>query len=148
MTKTPNKATITGFLELGIYGLLGLSFNVASASPINAAVHAVYGPEATWGKSVLDNIFEQHPDEPNFIAIDLARTDDLEDTSGGSFGIGEYDSRYLAVKNAPKLAQFPKGGDIRSLIQSKHNVLLPGVNSNHYTAACEAAVVQQVLGFT
>ncbi|RXW19701.1 hypothetical protein EST38_g6147 [Candolleomyces aberdarensis] len=105
------KSTIKGLSELGIDGLLGLSFNVLSASPINDAVQTAYGSQATWGHSVLQNIFDQHPDEPNFVAIDLARTDDLEDVAGGSFAIGEYDERYASVVNAPKLPQYPKGGD-------------------------------------
>lgn len=105
------KSDVKGLSELGIHGLLGLSFNVRSASPINNVIQGEYGDQATWGHSVLENIFNQHPDEPNFVAIDLARTDDLEDVAGGSFGIGEYDERYASVVDAPKLPQYPKGGD-------------------------------------
>ncbi|TFK20993.1 acid protease [Coprinopsis marcescibilis] len=115
--------SVKGLLEHGIYGLLGLSFHVASASPINSAIQSRYGADATWGHSVLQNIFDQHPTEPNFIALDLARTDDLEETDGGSFGIGEYEDEYAAIVNAPKLPQFPRGGD-------RWTTLLEGVSVN------------------
>ncbi|KAJ3527938.1 hypothetical protein NMY22_g9596 [Coprinellus aureogranulatus] len=257
-------STIGKMTELGINGLLGLSFNVVQASPINAAIKAVEGDGATWGHSVLHNIFDQHPsytpgtlkfsgerrrifhrtsgesagvnqrcsstidgyhhhpattpvigigawedredgsyrkgsgnhthacirrssmnisgwvsgtqkggyhwripplyndprraslyytpsqqrisvnvdenrqftanlrspgvllqhpDEPNYLAIDLARTHDWEDTDGGSFGIGEVEEKYAGVLNAPKLPQYPKGG-------SRWTVLLEGITVN------------------
>ncbi|KAF8963536.1 aspartic peptidase domain-containing protein [Flammula alnicola] len=97
--------------DSGIYGLMGLSFDFSSASPINQKIKSLYGPDATWGRSVLRNIFAQNPTEPNFIAIDLSRTGDLEDTSGGSFAIGEYEDKYAAVANKTKLTQYPYGGD-------------------------------------
>lgn len=109
--------------ELGIDGLLGLSFNVRRSSPINHAIQSLYGEGATWGHSVLQNIFDQHPDQPNYIAIDLARTHDWEDTDGGSFGIGEVEEKYAAVLNTPKLPQFPKGGP-------RWTVLLEGIKVN------------------
>lgn len=105
------KNTIQSLTELGVYGVLGLAFQHGNVSPINIAVKKKYGKDATWGRSVLHNIFDRNPSEPNFIAIDLARSDDLEDTLGGSFDIGEYNEKYAAVAQAPKLAQFPKGGN-------------------------------------
>jgi len=106
------KATITGLAEYGLYGILGLSFEFTRASsPIKAAIQDSYGSTATWGKSVLYNIFEHYPSQPNLIAMRLSRTDDLEDTKGGSFTIGEYHSDYAAVTKSPKLPQYPEGGD-------------------------------------
>jgi len=105
------KSTITGIEKYGISGILGLSFDIGTASGINAAVKSRYGNSSTWGQSVLHNIFDQHPDQPNFIALSLSRTDDYEDTKGGSFSIGEYNSNYSAVTKEPRLAQFPEGGD-------------------------------------
>jgi saccharopepsin len=102
--------TIGGLAELGIYGLLGLSFDFGNASRINAAIKRNYGNSSTWGQSVLHNIFDQHPNQPNFIAISLSRTDDLEDTVGGSFYISEYDPTYASVAEEPQLPQFPEGG--------------------------------------
>jgi saccharopepsin len=104
-------ATIGGLQENGIYGLMGLSFDFSSASPINQEIKSIYGPDATWGRSVLRNIFAQDPTKPNFIGLNLARTGDLEDTTGGSFTIGEYDDSFTGVANETKLPQYPKGGD-------------------------------------
>ena len=105
------ESTISGLQDVGIYGLMGLSFDFSTASPINRKIKSIYGADATWGRSVLQNIFAQNASQPNFIAIDLARTGDLEDTSGGSLLIGEYDDQYAGVAQEPKLAQYPKGGD-------------------------------------
>ena len=97
--------------DYGIDGLLGLGFNGTGASNIDRTIRDTYGPTATWGGPFLSNVFAQNTSSPNFIAIELSRTDDLEDTSGGSFDIGEYDARYAAVEHAPKLPQFPPGSD-------------------------------------
>jgi saccharopepsin len=106
-----NQISLTGITEYGIDGLLGLGFNGTQASNIDRKIRTTYGATATWGQPFLTNVFAQNTSSPNFIAIDLARTDDLEDTSGGSFDIGEYDSRYVAIQEAPKLPQFPAGSD-------------------------------------
>jgi len=104
-------STIGALDELGVYGLFGLSFDLASSSRVKAAVQRRYGNSATWGNSVLYNIFDQNPSQPNVIAMRLSRTDDLEDTKGGSFTIGEYDPDYADdVTKSPKLAQYPEGG--------------------------------------
>ncbi|KAF8892820.1 aspartic peptidase domain-containing protein [Gymnopilus junonius] len=105
------QSNIAGMQDIGIFGLMGLSFDFATASPINEKIESIYGPDATWGRSVLKNIFKQNPSEPNMIAILLARTGDMEDTDGGSFTIGEYLPQYASVVNQTKLPQFPKGGD-------------------------------------
>jgi saccharopepsin len=97
--------------SLGLYGLFGLSFDFVTSSPINAAVKARYGNTATWGQSVLQNIFDQQPNQPKFISLYLSRTDDLEDTQGGSFFIGEYDPKFADVAKSPELPQYPDGGD-------------------------------------
>ncbi|KAJ2928587.1 hypothetical protein H1R20_g8506, partial [Candolleomyces eurysporus] len=99
-----------GLKEYGIDGLLGLSFNSVGVSPINKAVKGRWGQNATLGNTVLTNIFSQDGrNESNFIALDLSRTDDLEDTDGGSFSIGEYAEPWKAVAQAPKLYQYPQG---------------------------------------
>ncbi|KAF6742036.1 aspartic peptidase domain-containing protein [Ephemerocybe angulata] len=102
-------ATVKGLSEIGVEGVMGLAFDRSIASPINQAVKAKFGQNTTWGSSVLANIFAGSKNTSNFVAIDLARTDDLEDTAGGSFAIGEYADQWAAVKQAPKLAQYPKG---------------------------------------
>jgi len=97
--------------NVGLYGLFGLSFDFVTSSPINAEIKARYGNTATWGQSVLQNIFDQQPNQPKFIALYLSRTDDLEDTQGGSFFIGEYDPKFADVARSPELPQHPVGGD-------------------------------------
>lgn len=129
------KSTIKGLDDLGVYGILGLSFDLVTASPINAAIINRYGPSATWGASVLRNIFNAYPSQPNVIALRLARTDDLEDTKGGSFTIGEYQSNYSAITQAPKLHQYPKGGD-------RWTILLEGI----YVAGTPATVTSGITG--
>jgi len=114
------QSTISDMQDIGIYGLMGLSFDLATASPINQKIQSIYGLDATWGRSVLKNIFTQNPTEPNMIALLLARTGDLEHTDGGSFTIGEYLPQYSSVVNQNKLSQFPQGGD-------RWTVLMDGV---------------------
>ncbi|KAM6491445.1 Aspartic peptidase domain containing protein [Amanita muscaria] len=98
--------TAQGITELGINGVLGLGF--PQVSDISATIHANYGADATWGQPFLTNVFQNAP-IPNFIAIRLGRTENLEDTSGGSFDIAEYDLRYSSVQNAPELAVYSQG---------------------------------------
>ena len=105
------KSTVGSLSNLGIYGIFGLSFDFVTSSRITAAVKARYGNSTTWGQSVLHNIFDQHPNQPNFVSLYLSRTDDLEDTQGGSFFIGEYDPKFADVARSPKLPQYPDGGD-------------------------------------
>ena len=105
------KSTTTSLSNLSVYGIFGLSFDFVTSSPINFEVKARYGNTTTWGQSVLRNIFDQHPSQPNFISLYLSRTGDLEDTQGGSFFIGEYDPKFADVARSPKLPQYPDGGD-------------------------------------
>ncbi|KAF8057031.1 aspartic peptidase domain-containing protein [Lyophyllum atratum] len=118
-----NESTIGAMTQIGIYGLFGLGFDHPEASPVNSAIERKYGPSATWGASVLQNIFNQNASKPNFIAVDLARTEDLESTAGGSFNIGEYDEEYAAVAAAPQLLQFPKNA-------TRWTTLLEGIKVN------------------
>jgi len=104
------RSTIKGLYTYGIYGILGLSFDLGTASGINGAIKSRFGNSSTWGQSVLHNIFDQYPNEPNFIALSLSRTEDFEDSRGGSFAIGEYHLNYTVVSAEPQLPQFPEGG--------------------------------------
>ncbi|TFK20994.1 acid protease [Coprinopsis marcescibilis] len=99
---------IRGIRDIGLDGLLGFGFDASYASPINLAIKQVQGQNSTSGQSVLRNIFSQDPILPNFVAFDLARTDDLEEIIGGSLSIGEYDQRWKEVQDAPKIPQYPK----------------------------------------
>ncbi|KAF9004735.1 aspartic peptidase domain-containing protein [Cyathus striatus] len=118
-----NESTISGITDIGIQGLLGLGLNTRNASPIGDKIKAVEGNSATWGDSVLENLFRQHPDQPNFIGFDLVRTEDMEDSADGSFTIGEYDENYLDIQNSTKLPKFPKNS-------YRWSVLVDGVTIN------------------
>lgn len=106
------ESTIRSLNSLGVYGVFGLSFDIGAASPINEKIREEYGPDATWGRSILQNIFAQHPDQHDFVAIDLARSGDLEETDGGSLFIGEWDPTWEAgISQSPHIPQFPPGGN-------------------------------------
>ncbi|GLB40049.1 putative peptidase A1 family protein [Lyophyllum shimeji] len=128
-----NESTIGLMTDIGINGLFGLGFDNPRASPIKSAIQKKYGPSATWGASVLQNIFNQNTSTPNFIAVDLARTEDLEATAGGSFNIGEYDEEYASVANAPKLSQFPKNA-------TRWTTLLEGIHVDGAPLKIESAI--------
>jgi saccharopepsin len=131
------ESTITGLDEIEVYGILGLSFDLATASHIDDAVKKVDGPDAKWGQSVLSNIFEAYPDLPNLVAIDLSRSEDLEDTQGGSLYIGEYDPKWAAVAQAPKLAQYPVGA-------TRWTTLLEGITVDGTAITMPASAVDGV----
>ncbi|KAJ7512552.1 aspartic peptidase domain-containing protein [Mycena galericulata] len=91
----------------GIFGLWGLGFDTPGSSGVNDAVQTAYGTSATWGQSVLANIFAENPTAADYIGISLSRTGDQEGTADASLTISEYDSNYQAVQNSPKLPQIP-----------------------------------------
>lgn len=129
------KSTIGSLTDIGIYGLFGLGFNDPTASVINANVQAAYGPDATWGNSVLTNIFTQNTSTPNFIAIDLARSEDYEEIDGGAFTIGEYDPEYSAVANSTKVPVFPDDSTRWSILLEDISVNGQSVSLNGYANA-------------
>ena len=69
----------------GVYGILGLGFDTFAA--ISDAIYLT-DPKATWGRSVLTNLFYANPQTPNFIAFLFDRASDLDEVSKGSFTIG------------------------------------------------------------
>ncbi|KAF7367157.1 Six-hairpin glycosidase [Mycena sanguinolenta] len=95
--------------DQGLFGILGLGFDTTGASEVDTTVRNKDGPEATWGQSVLSNIFAQNPDSSNFIGIALSRSGDQEGSADGSLTIAEYDPDYESVQNSPKLFQTPVG---------------------------------------
>ncbi|KAJ7141632.1 aspartic peptidase domain-containing protein [Mycena filopes] len=100
----------------GNFGILGLSFNTPGSSQINDAVQQAYGPTATFGQSVLSNIFAQNPSASDYIGISLSRTGDQEGTADASLTISEYDTDYAAVQNAPRLPQTPPNSGFWSVV--------------------------------
>ncbi|KAJ7716090.1 aspartic peptidase domain-containing protein [Mycena metata] len=91
----------------GIFGLWGLGFNTPGSSGVNDAVQTAFGATATWGQSVLANIFAANQTGADYIGIALSRTGDAGGTADASLTISEYDSDYQAVANSPKISQNP-----------------------------------------
>ncbi|KAJ6526178.1 aspartic peptidase domain-containing protein [Mycena vulgaris] len=115
---------VTGIVDLGLDGLLGLAFDGTTASPITAALTAALPDEdPTLGQPFLFNIFDMTPAQDNFIGISLSRTDDLETSADASFTINELDAAYAAVADAPELPLFP--GD-----NGRWSVLLDSLDIN------------------
>jgi len=56
-----------------------------SLSSVDATVNA---SGASYGRSLLYNIFLQHPDEPNFVAYKLQRHSENDGDDEGEFTIG------------------------------------------------------------
>ncbi|KAF8604674.1 acid protease, partial [Ceratobasidium sp. AG-I] len=77
-------------------GLLGLGFD--TISNINDVVAKQYSG-ATWGRSLLSNIFLSDPSTPNHIAFHLDRLYDGNSTNTGSFDIGSFASGFEAVND-------------------------------------------------
>ncbi|KAJ7682806.1 aspartic peptidase domain-containing protein [Mycena polygramma] len=89
-------------LGYGAEGLVGLGFT--SLSSID---HQLNQTGATTGRSLLYNLFQVNPSEPNFIAFSLQRSSDTSDTIEGTFSIGEYEPQYAAVMNETAIPTWP-----------------------------------------
>lgn len=76
-------------LTYGAVGLLGLGFD--SLSNIDAYVNST---GASTGRSLLYNLFQDNPSEPNFIALSLQSTSDGDQVTG-SFAIGKFTALLL-----------------------------------------------------
>ncbi|KAJ6518189.1 aspartic peptidase domain-containing protein [Mycena vitilis] len=73
-----------GIVDIGLDGLLGLSFASASASNI---VQKLQGEGLGSGEPFLFDIFDQTPEQDNFIGMALSRNDDLSGTADGSISV-------------------------------------------------------------
>lgn len=83
-------------LNWGAEGLLGLGLN--SLSTVDSIVSRT---GASWGRTLLYNIFSQSPKTPNFIAFLLQRSEHKSgNSSEGSFTIGELEPEFEAAINA------------------------------------------------
>ncbi|KAJ7478395.1 aspartic peptidase domain-containing protein [Mycena latifolia] len=98
-----------GIVDLGLDGLLGLSFDGNRTSPITRALES---QSPTVGQPFLYNIFDASPDQDNFIGISLSRTEDLENSADASFTINELDAESAGVVVFPKIPLFP-GDNLR-----------------------------------
>ncbi|CAE6459120.1 unnamed protein product [Rhizoctonia solani] len=106
----------------GTYGIMGLGFD--TLSNVVQVVHTNYN--ATWGRSLLSNLFLQEPNTPNHIAFALERAGDLDDMAEGAFDIGEILPQYAAVNNSPQIPLWPENAN-------RWTVLLDGMSVNNST---------------
>ncbi|KAF7345659.1 hypothetical protein MVEN_01585500 [Mycena venus] len=119
-----NNATVvsvSGFTDIGVDGLIGLSFDGKGVSPIMNTLSAI-NQDPNLGKPFLFNIFDQTPAKNNFIGVSLPRTDDPQSSATGSFSINKVDPAYAAAANAPSLPLFPGNNSIWSIILDSMSV--------------------------
>ncbi|KAF9221963.1 acid protease [Gyrodon lividus] len=88
-------------LSYGAAGILGLGFD--SLSTIDAAINST---GSSSGRTLLYNLFQDNPNEPNFIAFSLQSSSD-GDNIEGSFAVGETDPQYANVTNTNKIPTWP-----------------------------------------
>ncbi|KIK97871.1 hypothetical protein PAXRUDRAFT_135417 [Paxillus rubicundulus Ve08.2h10] len=99
-------------LSYGAAGILGLGFN--SLSTVDLAINQT---GSSSGRTLLYNLFQDNPNEPNFIAFSLQSSSD-GDSIEGTFAIGETDPQYANVRNTNKVPTWPV------IAPSRWNVLL------------------------
>lgn len=93
-----------GLFTKGAYGIMGFGFD--TLSHVVDAVQEKFN--ATWGRSLLSNLFLQEPNTPNHVAFALERAGDLDDMAEGSFDVGEIQSEYAAVEQSPPISLWPE----------------------------------------
>ncbi|KAJ7919481.1 aspartic peptidase domain-containing protein [Mycena leptocephala] len=123
-----NNATLVEVAEPlgpGIDGLLGVSFDGFHSSAIMATLDGSNW-DTTLGEPFLYNIFDQTPEQNNFIGISLSRTGDLEGSADASFIINEINEAYAKVTQAPLLPIFPGNNRRWSILMD--GISVDGVN--------------------
>ncbi|CAE6357755.1 unnamed protein product [Rhizoctonia solani] len=108
-----------GLFQKGTYGIMGFGFD--TLSNVVRAVQTNYN--ATWGRSLLSNLFLQEPNTPNHIAFALERADDLDDMAEGAFDIGEILPQYSAISKSSPIPLWPENAN-------RWTVLLDGMSVN------------------
>lgn len=89
-------------LGYGAQGIAGLGFNRLSSIDL-----VINDTQQSTGRSLLFNLFESNPTEPNFIAFALQRTSDKSDAVEGSFSIGELEPKYAHVSGSERIPTWP-----------------------------------------
>lgn len=123
-TTVPNQAFLdvssaqNPAIDYGADGIMGLGFT--SLSDIDALVNKT---GSSSGRSFLYNLFNDNPQEPNFIALSLQRSTDPTDEVEGTLLIGELDPDYAAVNQTSAIATFPTS------------------NPSHWTVLIEAILI-------
>ncbi|THH19776.1 hypothetical protein EW146_g1452 [Bondarzewia mesenterica] len=95
-------------LSYGTNGILGLGFT--SLSTVDALVNKT---GASTGRSLLYNLFNDNPTEPNFVAFSLQRSLDPTDDIEGTFLVGEVEPQYIAVNQTTAIPTFPANSPTR-----------------------------------
>lgn len=88
-------------LSYSASGVLGLGFD--SLSIIDSVINKT---GASTGRTLLYNLFQDNPSEPNFIAFSLQSSTDGDDIQG-TFAVGETDPQYANVTNTNKIPTWP-----------------------------------------
>ncbi|KAJ7909590.1 aspartic peptidase domain-containing protein [Mycena leptocephala] len=112
-------------LDAGLDGLIGLSFAGVDVSPLMNTLQE-NGMDPNLGLPFLFNVFDQTPNQNNFIGISLSRTDDLEGSAEASLTINEVDPTYEAVAKSPVLPLFPGDNGVWSILMD--GMTVGGVN--------------------
>ncbi|KAJ7728100.1 aspartic peptidase domain-containing protein [Mycena metata] len=107
LVSSPDQVGLGGILDESLDGLIGFGFDGTSESAITLALGK---SDTTVGQPFLFNMFDSSPDQENFIAISLSRTDDLEGSADASFTINELDDTYAAVNTTPPIGITPPDG--------------------------------------
>ncbi|KAG8708041.1 hypothetical protein FRC12_015902 [Ceratobasidium sp. 428] len=118
-------------------GILGLAFD--SISHVNNAVEGAF-PGATWGRSLLTNLFLSNPTTPNHVTFRLDRLYDNNDTDTGSFNIGTFAPGFEAVNDTAPIPLFTSN----STKMSYWEVLLDAVTINGQNQTLSSTVTGDV----
>lgn len=100
-------------------GILGLGLNGLSALERKT--------KNTSSRSVMANMFAQHPSTPHLIGLALERSDDGEQTAGGFLTIGEYDPQFSNITYTPKNPVTPTSGSRWTIAMDAMTI-----NGKHY----------------
>ncbi|KAJ6529458.1 aspartic peptidase domain-containing protein, partial [Mycena vulgaris] len=128
-----NQVQLGGILELGLDGIIGVSFADGQVSHLTTTLQE-NGMDPALGQPFLYNLFDQTPQLNNFIGISLSRSDDLEDSAEASFTINEVDEAYSAVAQAPQLPLFPGHN-------GRWSILVDGISVNGENISLPASTV-------
>ncbi|KAF5331633.1 hypothetical protein D9611_007674 [Ephemerocybe angulata] len=89
-------------LGYGAAGIAGLGF-----TRLSSIDDALTKAGSTTGKSLLQNLFEANPNEPNYMTFALQRSTENDDDVEGSFTIGELEEEYSAITGNAPISTWP-----------------------------------------
>ncbi|TFK28745.1 acid protease [Coprinopsis marcescibilis] len=95
-------------LGLGAHGIVGLGF-----TRLSSIDNELNSTGASTGRALLQNLFEANPQEPNFIAFALHRSNQPDDDVEGSFSIGELEPEYSGILGNAPIPTWPRHDPVR-----------------------------------